>query len=58
MAEPNHPPTDAEAAAELARVTAEPLLPVEKWLIGVSLASGVVLMGVLLWASRTYFPMN
>ena len=52
------PPTDADTARELARVEAEPLLPAEKWLIGGSLALGAALLGVLLWISRTYFPVG
>ncbi len=56
METPDRPPTDADTARELARVEAEPLLPVEKWLIGGSLALGAVLLGLLLWVSRTYFP--
>ncbi|MBN9518538.1 hypothetical protein J0H58_08470 [bacterium] len=55
MDEPTRP-TDAETARELARVEAEPLLPAEKWLIGGSLTLGAVLLGLLLWVSRTYFP--
>jgi hypothetical protein len=51
-------PTDAETARELARVEAELLLPAEKWLIGGSLALGAVLLGLLLWVSRTYFPVD
>ena len=34
----------------------EPLLPAEKKLIAISLLLGVVLLGVLLWISATYFP--
>ena len=49
-------PTDAETAAEMNRVAAEPLLPIEKQLIGGSLVLGVVLLGVLLWVSATWFP--
>ena len=56
--EPPVRPTDAETARELARVEAEPLLPAEKWLIGGSLALGILLLGVLLWISRTYFPVG
>jgi hypothetical protein len=52
------PPTDAETARELARVEAEPLLPAEKWLIGGSLLLGALLLGVLLWISRTCFPVG
>jgi hypothetical protein len=55
---PNLPPTDAETARELANVEWEPLLPVEKWLIGGSLLLGALLLGVLLWVSRTYFPVG
>jgi hypothetical protein len=51
-------PTDADTARELAQMEAEPLLPVEKWLIGGSLALGAALLGVLLWISRTYFPVG
>jgi hypothetical protein len=58
METPHRPPTDADIARELARVEAEPLLPVEKWLIGGSLALGAVLLGLLLWVSRTYFPVD
>jgi hypothetical protein len=58
MDAPNAPPTDADTARELASVEAEPLLPVEKWLIGGSLALGLALLGLLLWVSRTYFPVG
>jgi hypothetical protein len=34
----------------------EPLLPVEKRLIAWSLILGVVLLGVLIWLSYTFFP--
>ncbi len=49
-------PTDADTARELAQMKTEPLLSVEKWLIGGSLALGAALLGILLWISRTYFP--
>ncbi|QEG29362.1 hypothetical protein GobsT_41580 [Gemmata obscuriglobus] len=49
-------PSDADTARELAKVEAEPLLPAEKWLIGGSLALGVLLLGVLLWVSKVWFP--
>jgi len=55
MDEPTRP-TDADTARELAKLEYEPLLPAEKWLIGGSLALGAVLLGVLLWVSRTYYP--
>ena len=34
----------------------EPLLPIEKKLIAVSLLLGVLLLGLLLWISATFFP--
>ena len=47
---------EAGMAEEMARIPEEPLLPVEKKLIIGSLVLGVVLLGVLLWLSTTYFP--
>ena len=41
---------------ELKRMEDEPLLPVEKKLIGWSLITGVILLGVLVWISYTFFP--
>lgn len=58
METPDSAPTDADTARELAGIKAEPLLPIEKWLIGGSLALGAVLLGVLLWISRTCFPVG
>jgi hypothetical protein len=49
-------PTDADTARELAQLEAEPLLPIEKRLIAGSLLLGVVLLGLLLWASAKWFP--
>jgi hypothetical protein len=53
-------PDDRDAAArvgeEMAKIPYEPLLPVEKQLIVGSLVLGVVLLGVLLWVSYTFFP--
>jgi hypothetical protein len=34
----------------------EPLLPVEKKLIGWSIGLGIVLLGILVWVSYTFFP--
>lgn len=34
----------------------EPLLPIEKKLISWSIILGVVLLGVLVWVSYTFFP--
>lgn len=41
---------------ELGKMEHEPLLPVEKKLIGWSIILGVVLLGVLVWVSYTFFP--
>ena len=40
---------------ELKRMQREPLLPVEKRLIGWSLGIGLVLLGLLIWISRKWF---
>ena len=41
---------------ELKAMEWEPLLPVEKKLIGWSIGLGVVLLGILVWISYTFFP--
>jgi hypothetical protein len=41
---------------ELRKMPYEPLLPVEKKLIGWSLGLGVVLLILLVFVSRTFFP--
>jgi hypothetical protein len=43
-------------AEELKKMEWEPLLPVEKKLIGWSIGLGVALLGVLVWVSYTFFP--
>jgi hypothetical protein len=43
-------------ADEMKKMAYEPLLPVEKKLITVSLVLGVVLLGILVWVSYTFFP--
>ncbi|QEH32689.1 hypothetical protein OJF2_11680 [Aquisphaera giovannonii] len=45
-------------ADELSKIEHEPLLPIEKGLIAGSLTLGVLLLGVLLWISATYFPVR
>ncbi len=47
---------EARLADELKGMEREPLLPVEKKLIGWSIGIGVALLGVLVWVSYTYFP--
>lgn len=43
-------------AEELKKMEYEPLLPVEKQLIGWSIGIGVVSLVVLYWVSVTFFP--
>jgi hypothetical protein len=43
-------------AEESKAIPYEPLLPIEKKLIVWCLVLGVVLLGLLLWASATFFP--
>ncbi len=43
-------------AQELKEMQWEPLLPVEKKLIGWSIGLGLALLGLLVWVSYTYFP--
>lgn len=41
---------------EIKKMEYEPLLPAEKKMIIYNLVIGVVLLVVLVWVSRTYFP--
>ena len=41
---------------EMRKIAEEPLLPVEKRLIGWSLVAGAVLMVILVFISYTFFP--
>jgi hypothetical protein len=41
---------------ELQKMEYEPLLPIEKKLIGWSIALGLGLIGLLVWISRSFFP--
>lgn len=52
------PAPEPRLAEELAQVPDEPLLPVEKRLIAGSLILGVVLLGLLVWISYTFFPVS
>ncbi len=49
-------PEEPKLADELKKMEYEPLLPVEKKLIGWSLGLGAVLLGILIWISYTFFP--
>ena len=48
--------TESDIGSELRQMPVEPLLPIEKKLIGWSLALGVVLLFILIWATRTLLP--
>ena len=48
-------PEERNLREELDRMESEPLLPVEKKLIGWSLVIGVALLGLLLWISDKFF---
>ena len=47
---------EPQLVRELRAFEDEPLLPIEKKLIGWSLGLGVALLGLLVWLSRTFFP--
>ncbi len=47
---------EPKLSEELKQMDYEPLLPVEKKLIGWSLTLGLVLLGLLLWISNRFFP--
>ena len=49
-------PEPPKIADELKKMPAEPLVPVEKKLIAWSLILGVILLALLVWLSRAYFP--
>lgn len=49
-------PEETKLAEELKKMEYEELLPVEKKLISWSLILGVVLLGILVWISYTFFP--
>jgi hypothetical protein len=59
QAVPSTPETgEPSIARELEAIPYEPLLPIEKKLIAWCLLLGVVLLGLLLWASATFFPVK
>jgi len=49
-------PDEPKFSEELKKMECEPLLSVEKKLIGWSLGLGVVLLGLLIWISNKFFP--
>jgi hypothetical protein len=46
---------EPQMGRELEQIPDEPLLPIEKKLIMISLVLGVALLGLLWWVSVTYF---
>ena len=55
--EPRVSPADEHSLVdELQKMEYEPLLPIEKKLIGWSIGIGVVSLGFLVWLSHTFFP--
>ncbi|MCL4503077.1 MAG: hypothetical protein M1438_14690 [Deltaproteobacteria bacterium] len=50
------PQVEAKLIDELQKMEFEPLLPVEKKLIGWSIGIGIVALGFLYWISQTFFP--
>jgi hypothetical protein len=50
------PAEEVKLVEEMRKMEYEPLLPVEKQLIAWSLGLGLVLMGILIWVSYTFFP--
>jgi len=49
-------PEGPKLSEEIKKMEYEPLLPVEKKLIGYSIILGIVLLGILIWVSYTFFP--
>lgn len=49
-------PEEPRLAEELKKMEYEPLLSVEKKLVGWSIALGIILLGILVWISYTFFP--
>lgn len=49
-------PEEPKLAEELKKMEFEPLLPVEKKLVGWSITLGIILLGILVWISYTFFP--
>jgi hypothetical protein len=49
-------PEQPKVAEEMKKIEYEPLLPIEKKLIGWSIGIGIVLLGILIFISYTFFP--
>jgi cell division protein FtsL len=51
-----HQKEETKISEELEEMEYEELLPVEKKLILWSIAVGIILLGILIWVSYTFFP--
>jgi cell division protein FtsL len=51
-----HQKEKTKISEELEKMEYEELLPVEKKLILWSIAVGIILLGILIWVSYTFFP--
>jgi hypothetical protein len=49
---------ETKFADELNKMEFEPLMPIEKKLIGWSIGLGIVLLGILIWVSYTFFSVQ
>ncbi len=49
-------PEEIKLRKELEKMGYEPMLPVENKLIAWSIGIGIILLGILIWASYTFFP--
>ncbi|MGB5287644.1 MAG: hypothetical protein WBQ32_14055 [Ignavibacteriaceae bacterium] len=49
---------ETKLADELKKMEYEPLLPIEKKLIGWSLGLGIILLGILIWVSSIFFSVQ
>ena len=49
---------ETKLADELKKMEYEPLLPIEKKLIGWSIGLGIILLGILIWVSSTFFSVQ
>ena len=49
---------ETKLADELKKMEYEPLLPIEKKLIGWSIGLGMILLAVLIWISYTFFSVK
>lgn len=49
---------ETKLADELKKMEYEPLIPIEKKLIGWSIGLGIILLGILIWVSYNFFPVQ